>query len=72
MTTKTMTARTIHVLNGPNLNLLGTREPATYGHATLADIEAGLGRLAGANGVTLRFAQTNALAGRFPYIHGVV
>ena len=55
-----MTAKTIHVLNGPNLNLLGTREPTTYGHATLADIEAGLGRLAGAHGVTLRFAQTNA------------
>ena len=55
-----MTAKTIHVLNGPNLNLLGTREPATYGHATLADIEAGLERLAGAHGVTLRFAQTNA------------
>ncbi len=55
-----MTFKTIHVLNGPNLNLLGTREPATYGPATLADIEAGLARLAGAHGVTLRFAQTNA------------
>lgn len=54
-----MTPRTIHVLNGPNLNLLGTREPGVYGRATLADIEAGLGALAGAHGVTLRFAQSN-------------
>ena len=50
----------ILVLNGPNLNLLGTREPATYGTATLADIEARLARLASGRGAELVTFQSNA------------
>src|ERR1700755_971360 len=50
---------TIYVLNGPNLNLLGTREPATYGVATLADIER-LCRAEGeAQGAAIDFRQSN-------------
>lgn len=50
---------TVHVLNGPNLNLLGTREPEVYGTTALTDIEARLRTLAGAHGMALRFAQSN-------------
>jgi 3-dehydroquinate dehydratase II len=50
----------ILVLNGPNLNLLGSREPDVYGHATLADIEATLRTRAEAGGHALAFLQSNA------------
>ena len=50
---------TVFVLNGPNLNLLGTREPEIYGTETLADIEAMLHEQAGPLGLEISFHQTN-------------
>ena len=51
--------RTVFVLNGPNLNMLGKREPGIYGGKTLADIEADC-KAAGAElGITVDFRQTN-------------
>ncbi len=50
---------TVHLLNGPNLNLLGLREPEIYGRETLADVEAAAATLARQLGLTLVCAQTN-------------
>jgi len=52
-------SRPIYVLNGPNLNLLGVREPEIYGSATLEDIRARCEALAAARNTTLVFRQTN-------------
>lgn len=59
----------ILVLNGPNLNLLGTREPEVYGRDTLADIDAGLVVAAKAGGHELQTFQSNAEHALIDRIH---
>ncbi len=52
-------AKPIYVLNGPNLNLLGKREPAIYGHASLNDVRARAEERAKAVGLAIDFRQSN-------------
>ena len=52
-------AKPVFVLNGPNLNLLGSREPEIYGRTTLADVEAETRKRASALGLTIEFRQSN-------------
>ena len=52
-------ANTVYVLNGPNLNLLGTREPETYGRATLADVEKLCREAASRHRLAVEFRQSN-------------
>ena len=54
-----MAAPVVYVLNGPNVNLLGTREPDVYGKTTFAELEAMCRKRALALGLTLEFRQSN-------------
>ncbi|WP_449255454.1 type II 3-dehydroquinate dehydratase [Bosea sp. (in: a-proteobacteria)] len=62
-------SRLVYVLNGPNLNLLGKRQPHIYGHETLADVEADCRRLAQELKLELRFHQSNREYELIDWIH---
>lgn len=60
---------TLFILNGPNLNLLGRREPHIYGHETLADVEAECRRVGSELDFQIEFRQTNAESRLIDWIH---
>ncbi|MGB8328661.1 MAG: type II 3-dehydroquinate dehydratase [Polyangiales bacterium] len=62
-------AKRVLVLNGPNLNLLGTREPDVYGSTTLLDIERGLEDLSRDLGVTVECRQSNQEGQLIDWLH---
>lgn len=67
--TVTKRARHILVLHGPNLNILGTREPGHYGTSTLADINANLAVKASAAGIRLTSFQSNSESALIERVH---
>lgn len=64
-----MTSKTVFVLNGPNLNLLGSREPEIYGHATLDDVAAQLEERASALGLIIDMRQSNHEGHLLDWLH---
>jgi 3-dehydroquinate dehydratase-2 len=62
-------AKTVYVLNGPNLNLLGTREPEKYGTSTLADVETLCREAAARAGLFVEFRQSNHEGAIIDWIH---
>jgi 3-dehydroquinate dehydratase II len=62
-------SRLIYILNGPNLNLLGKRQPEIYGRETLADVEAECRRVASEHKLELRFHQSNREYEIIDWIH---
>ena len=64
------TSRRILIIHGPNLDLLGTREPGIYGKESLASINEKLGRIAKREGVTLETFQSNHEGALIERVHG--
>lgn len=64
-----MAQRSIFVLNGPNLGLLGVREPEIYGHETLVDVEAACAREIAGTDLALIFRQTDAEHEMIAWLH---
>jgi 3-dehydroquinate dehydratase-2 len=62
-------AKLVYILNGPNLNLLGRRQPHIYGHETLGDVERDCRALASELGLELRFHQSNREYEIIDWIH---
>lgn len=62
-------AGSIYILNGPNLNLLGQRQPEIYGYETLADVEQSCRDMLTGHDMTLRFLQSNAEHQIIDWIH---
>lgn len=60
----------IAVLHGPNLNLLGRREPGVYGHGTLAELDAALARTGAELGVEVECFQSNSEGALVDWVHG--
>jgi len=61
--------KNVFVLNGPNLNLLGTREPAVYGAQTLADVETLCQQACARHGLALQFRQSNHEGDLLDWLH---
>jgi len=62
----------IQVIHGPNLNLLGTREPELYGHTTLEEINAALATVAKERGADVEFFQSNHEGALIDRVHEAV